>query len=484
MKTKKQIKEEIASLEQKLAQAKKELIEQYLPDGHPDKKYIPKKDELLIKEAYRKFPIGTKFKSIFSDNGMIREIAPYDKYDNTVKFTIWYNDKDKYIHCDNGIDCSKGGCSNPFIWKNGEWAPTVTEEELLLEEAKKRYPIGTTITPFNSSRMIGNPTQVTVDKDDHHFDMGYIWVHTGKRNAIIYQDGEWAEVIPEVKKWDVGTYVVFIKGYGRSKIGYIDKIVESNIGKNGCLCKKELTTTKGEEYVKWFATKEEAEEFAKTLIPQLSVGDYIVSERYSKHIGRIHIGRITEIFDDEQMYKYWGFSVLGPFRENDWYHFSDTKPRKATDKEIKEFLSNVAKHKYSVGVWVDQAVAYPKFSNSKLQIKNTDVIVSSPVGHLNVSIGGVGVFNEEDGIWAPIVPAHLISLPFGELIFVVDKDAKTAKCKFGTITKEEIEQVLEWAYPSIEMFGYPLTLGNNAIIHFGCQKGSIKEAQAILDAFE
>ncbi|HPR92352.1 MAG TPA: hypothetical protein PLR64_03835, partial [Candidatus Dojkabacteria bacterium] len=37
MKTKKQIKEEIASLEQKLEQAKKELIEQYLPDGHPDK---------------------------------------------------------------------------------------------------------------------------------------------------------------------------------------------------------------------------------------------------------------------------------------------------------------------------------------------------------------------------------------------------------------------------------------------------------------
>ena len=476
MKTKKQIKEEIASLEQKLEQAKKELIEQYLPDGHPDKIVSDKEGKYF---TTLEGGIAWRIYKIKSMNKHWATVSHYINIEGeryTTKYVVSMDERDRPSTKEEikWLDaCIKAG---KFISKE---EALETEEERLLKEAKKRYPVGTTITPFNSSRMIGNPTQVTVDKDDHHFYMGYIWAHTGKWSAIIYRDGEWAEIIPEVKKWDVGTYVVFIKGYGRSKIGYIDKIVESNIGIDGCLCEKELITTKDEEYVKWFATKEEAEEFAKTLIPQLSVGDYFVSESYSKHVGRI-----TEIYNDGTRYRYWGFSVLGPFRENDWYDFSDTKPRKATDKEIKEFLSNVAKYKYSVGVWVDQAVAYPKFSNDKFQIKNTDVIVSSSVGHLNVSIGGVGVFNEEDGIWAPIIPAPFIDLPFGELTFTIDRNAKTAKCKFGTITKEEIEQVLEWAYPSIEMLGYPLTLEDNTIIHFGCQKGSIKEAQAILDAFE
>jgi hypothetical protein len=75
-----------------------------------------------------------------------------------------------------------------------------------------------------------------------------------------------------VEEWANGTYVVFIKPYGCSAIGDVDQIIEDaetysipSPDSSTCYCKKEWVTTKDPEYVKWFATIEEAAEFSKLI---------------------------------------------------------------------------------------------------------------------------------------------------------------------------------------------------------------------------
>lgn len=74
--------------------------------------------------------------------------------------------------------------------------------------------------------------------------------------------------ITSVDKWSVGTYVVFIKTVSPLRaLGFIDKITDLysnsvNLEKSAnCVMQRE---TDGE--IMWFATKQEAEDFAKTLI--------------------------------------------------------------------------------------------------------------------------------------------------------------------------------------------------------------------------
>lgn len=64
--------------------------------------------------------------------------------------------------------------------------------------------------------------------------------------------------------WDVGTYVVFIRDYGRSKVGNIDCIIISDCAKGkGCVCKNEGIVDRGS--VAWFATLKLATEAAQSL---------------------------------------------------------------------------------------------------------------------------------------------------------------------------------------------------------------------------
>jgi len=71
----------------------------------------------------------------------------------------------------------------------------------------------------------------------------------------------------QVEEFAIGTYLVFIKDYGMSKIGDVDKIVESEyvLNRAVCYCAKERVTTKDRRYIKWFATKEEAIKLSKIL---------------------------------------------------------------------------------------------------------------------------------------------------------------------------------------------------------------------------
>ena len=67
----------------------------------------------------------------------------------------------------------------------------------LIDEAKRRYPIGTVYKHFNSEYTINSPDMLTVSEMDHHFYVGTsIWVTSEAYNGVVYEDGKWAEILP------------------------------------------------------------------------------------------------------------------------------------------------------------------------------------------------------------------------------------------------------------------------------------------------
>ena len=77
----------------------------------------------------------------------------------------------------------------------------IDEREELLDEAKRRYPIGTVYKHFNSEYTINSPDMLTVSKMDHHFEGATsfgtsIWVNSEEYTGVVYTDGEWAEILP------------------------------------------------------------------------------------------------------------------------------------------------------------------------------------------------------------------------------------------------------------------------------------------------
>ena len=89
--------------------------------------------EALKEEAKRRgfLTKGTKFKSTFDDNGMIRVVDNF-------KGCYTYHDLNlDYIHglrYNDGLDNKNGGCSNPCIYRDGVWAEVIKEEIPTQEE--------------------------------------------------------------------------------------------------------------------------------------------------------------------------------------------------------------------------------------------------------------------------------------------------------------------------------------------------------------
>ena len=79
------------------------------------------------------------------------------------------------------------------------------------------------------------------------------------------------EPTKSIEKWSVGSYVVFLEDIGHVKKGHIDIIKEGLNNFNCVFLEKYLLLDISREKhgeIKWFATKSEAEEFAKTLVFQ------------------------------------------------------------------------------------------------------------------------------------------------------------------------------------------------------------------------
>lgn len=180
-------------------------------------------------------------------------------------------------------------------------------KEDLLEEAKRRYPIGTKFYPAHISKH-DDDWYFTVKshklEQPNEFPRNISFISDKPYNQDwvpnVYSNGKWAEIISSpkeksIEKWSVGSYAVAIKGqFGCFNAGdFNDKktplvkgtvftITKNNITKNNFSFNNvgvaEANYWIYKDNLKWFSTKEEAEAFAKTLIepeqPKFVVGNW------------------------------------------------------------------------------------------------------------------------------------------------------------------------------------------------------------------
>ena len=148
----------------------------------------------------------------------------------------------KVIMIDNsGVPYKTEDCFNLYNWTlHNSWCIDVrlaTQEEIneaLLNEAKRRYPIG---THFKSAYKPNYPRTYTVEKDY------YSWYRDGnivvnhKMGPSIYYNGNWAEIVeskPEIRTAKFGEVTFTIEGnndyattkYGKVTKGLIEKAVD------------------------------------------------------------------------------------------------------------------------------------------------------------------------------------------------------------------------------------------------------------------
>jgi hypothetical protein len=199
----------------------------------------------------KSFMIGAWYKGIDDDNNVA-----YICYQENESKCYGFNWKGEWTN-DFGLSY---GISNQ-TW---ELASMNKIEELLIEKAEKDYPVETKFIPVYCN----NYVYKMQDKFRYYANA----LHANVCDTI-FVDGKWAEIVEESKKWKVGTYVVdkYAKEIGiitKIKYGYIYTDIFEEFYIDSFFAK---------HHIKWFATKEEAEEFVETLNPTLMLGVYPVN---------------------------------------------------------------------------------------------------------------------------------------------------------------------------------------------------------------
>lgn len=174
-----------------------------------------------------------------------------------------------------------------------------TPEELLLEEANRRYPLGTKFYPAHLideySKEAG--TFCIVKEKLELFGSDVIKTNRCETapyyEGVVFCGGKWATIIPPFEEWVIGTYVVQIgerlnsRWLQTTSYGKVYKIVEGTSDlpyiedDNGYTIN--FITENESNNLKWFVTKEEAEKFAETLKPKVTVESEM--KRYGLSIG-------------------------------------------------------------------------------------------------------------------------------------------------------------------------------------------------------
>lgn len=148
----------------------------------------------LLKEAKRRYPKGTSYYPLDAGN------CPSKRPTEVTKEAVWFEKK-----VDNSsstpqdlIEVGKG-----YVYVDGKWAEIVENNidyDAVLEEAKRKYPIGTKYMPLTSKGEVYDTGVKTSNREAHWYDrksngqdkdrieIGY---------GFAYIDGKWAEVIEE-----------------------------------------------------------------------------------------------------------------------------------------------------------------------------------------------------------------------------------------------------------------------------------------------
>ena len=142
-------------------------------------------EQTLLKEARRLYPIGTKYHPIWSDG--------IKCFGDNIKESTY---ECRWVESGLGIDCGIG-----YVYANGKWAEIVGETKVepsdkeLLEEASRRYPIGTLYKELNDEgEVTGALREASEDAN---------WVVRGESIEVgfgyVYVNGKWAEIVSETK---------------------------------------------------------------------------------------------------------------------------------------------------------------------------------------------------------------------------------------------------------------------------------------------
>lgn len=230
----------------------------------------------IQEEAKKRFPIGCEFIDTCGTKTILR------------KDDVTYQIVGNCIYADEGNGC---------LYENGKWATLVEKET-----NKPSYPLGKIqfkgkkagdFCPYWEAKNLKgivhgytklHPIYETEKAQIVGYDKEYYLVKfPGQcgRDKVVYWTTlgfkeDVLEPVQEVEKWNVGTYVVFLQNYGSSKKGDIDVITKKY--HHVIYTKEGGLTTQNPEYVKWFATKEEAEEFSKKLLSSISLWEDVVSK--------------------------------------------------------------------------------------------------------------------------------------------------------------------------------------------------------------
>lgn len=147
----------------------------------------------ILEEAKKRYPIGTVYRPLQADGDTFSLL----EYKATIECKWWRSGTNP------GIECGEG-----LVYINGKWAEVISKPEsqsidydAILEEAKRRYPIGTKYKPLDTDGNVCHtrgtrPAQfecVWYLRKDENDD--YDGIECG--DGYVYLDGKWAEVISE-----------------------------------------------------------------------------------------------------------------------------------------------------------------------------------------------------------------------------------------------------------------------------------------------
>lgn len=253
-------------------------IQPYLPEGHPDKiDTIPEYVECIVSKRTTMFTVGKiyNFPNPVDNGGEKRGV--------TLKGNIWEfkpSTKEAYDAQEN----SKIKDMEKSEFKKGEYIVLIDTPHII-----EPYPKNYIFKQRETNNYLVSVLDSEGSKINGWFPIRYsskYWRYATPEEITEYERlGKPYDVTTlnksNIKKWSIGTYVVFVKegyyglkhcltSYKISEIGSIGKISSYYESETITACKKEGNDISRfvfeKDLVKWFATKEEAETFAKTLI--------------------------------------------------------------------------------------------------------------------------------------------------------------------------------------------------------------------------
>ena len=270
----------------------------------------------------------------------------------------------------------------------------MTKEELIAL-AKEMYPIGTkckclsdlsgeTIETIESNNFIIKGIKKVINLNTHY------------TRVIDIDKNLFAEIVEkpdpnkEIKKWSVGSYVLFLKNLCHIKKGYIDVIEEGLDSDHTVFLKEYCSLSKAREddgEVKWFATKSEAEEYAKTLTNSIKTTDTLTdknSNKFEFEVGKWYYGEYPtkwyfKYVEQKRIYVYAyefiSVEDMGYYKKSDLGYLENLKTiREATLEEIQKYLPDDHTDKlYEVTIKNPCSEVFLNHSNGKLDRSNNSI---------------------------------------------------------------------------------------------------------------